>query len=72
VVVLRTRFVEGALQLVVEDNGPGMPAGTKEGLGLRMVRERIGLAYPGASLRLASSAEGTRATIEIPRSQEAG
>jgi signal transduction histidine kinase len=71
VVMLRTRFAHGTLQLVVEDNGPGMPAGTKEGLGLRMVRERIGLAYPGASLRLASSAEGTRATIEIPRSQEA-
>jgi len=72
VVMLRTRFAHGSLQLVVEDNGPGMPAGTKEGLGLRMVRERIGLASPGASLRLASSAEGTRATIEIPRSQEAG
>ena len=72
VVILRTRFVDGCLQLVVEDHGPGIPPGTKEGLGLRMVRERIRLAHPGASLRLESSPEGTRATIEIPRSQEAG
>jgi signal transduction histidine kinase len=72
VVILRTRFVDQALQLVVEDNGPGMPPGTKEGLGLRMVRERIGLAHPGANLRLESSSGGTRATIEIPRSREAG
>ena len=71
-VILRSRFVERALQLVVEDNGPGMPPGTKEGLGLRMVRERLSLAHPGASLRLESSSEGTRATLEIPRSREDG
>ncbi len=72
VVVVRARFVDKALQLVVEDNGPGIPPGTKEGLGLRMVRERIRVAHPGATLALVSSSEGTRATIEIPRSQEAG
>ena len=72
VVILRTRFVDQTLQLVVEDNGPGIPPGTKEGLGLRMVRERIGLAHPGANLRLEASSEGTRATIEIPRLREAG
>ena len=72
VVILRTRFVDRSLQLVVEDNGPGIPPGTKEGLGLRMVRERIGIAHPGASLRLESSPEGTCATIVIPRPQEAG
>jgi signal transduction histidine kinase len=71
-VILRTRFVERALQLVVEDNGPGMPPGTREGLGLRMVRERLSLAHPGASLRLESSSEGTRATLDIPRSREGG
>jgi LytS/YehU family sensor histidine kinase len=72
VVILRTRFVDRALQLIVEDNGPGIPPGTKEGLGLRMVRERLSLAHPGASLRLESSSAGTRATIEIPGAREAG
>ena len=70
-VILHTRFIEGALQLVVEDNGPGMPPGTKEGLGLRMVRERIGLTHPGATIGLASSPQGTCATIEIPHVREA-
>jgi len=70
-VILHTRFIEGALQLVVEDNGPGMPPGTKEGLGLRMVRERISLAHPGATFGLASSPQGTCATIEIPHVREA-
>ena len=72
VVILRTRLVDQVLQLVVEDNGPGFPPGAKEGLGLRMVRERISLAHPGASLRLEALSEGTLATIEIPRSREAG
>ena len=71
-VMVRTRFVDKALQLVVEDNGSGIPPGTQEGLGLRIVRERIGLAHPGARLRLESSSEGTRATIEIPHSREVG
>jgi signal transduction histidine kinase len=69
-VILHTRFVEGALQLVVEDNGPGMPPGTKEGLGLRMVRERISLTHPDATFGLASSPQGTCATIEIPHLRE--
>jgi signal transduction histidine kinase len=72
VVMLRTRFVDRALELVVEDNGPGIPPGTKEGLGLRMVRERISVAHAGATLDLASSPQGTRATIVIPRSRESG
>jgi signal transduction histidine kinase len=70
-VILHTRFIEGALQLVVEDNGPGIPPGTKEGLGLRMVRERISLTHPGATFGLASSPQGTCATIEIPHVREA-
>ena len=71
-VKLRTCFVDSALELVVEDSGPGIPPGTKEGLGLRMVRERISVAHPGATLDLASSPQGTRATIVIPRSRESG
>jgi hypothetical protein len=66
VVILRARFTGRALQLVVEDNGPGIAPGTKDGLGLRIVRERIGLAHAGAGFTIESSSEGTRATIEIP------
>ncbi len=70
VVTVRTRFVDKSLRLVVEDNGSGMPPGTKEGLGLRILGERIHLAHPRASLDIQSSSEGTRATIDIPRSPE--
>jgi signal transduction histidine kinase len=69
VVVVRTCFTDRALQLVVEDNGPGIAPGTKDGLGLRIVRERISLAHPGASLGIESSSAGTRARIEIPHSR---
>jgi signal transduction histidine kinase len=72
VVIVRTRFIDKVLHLVVEDNGPGIPPGTQEGLGLRIVREHIRVAHPGASLRLESSSKGTCATIEIPGFQEAG
>jgi hypothetical protein len=66
VVTLRTHFVGQALHIVVEDNGPGFVPGAKDGLGLRIVRERIGLAHPGASLHIESSPAGTRARLEIP------
>jgi signal transduction histidine kinase len=70
VVVLRARLTGKTLQLVVEDNGPGIAPGTKDGLGLRILGERIRLAHPRASLDIQSSSEGTRATIDIPRSPE--
>jgi LytS/YehU family sensor histidine kinase len=70
VVIVRTRFTEEALALVVEDNGPGIAPGTKDGLGLRIVRERITLAHAEAKLDVVSSADGTRVTIEIPRSRK--
>jgi signal transduction histidine kinase len=70
VVTVRARFTNQALQLVVEDNGPGIALESKDGLGLRIVRERIGLAHPVTCLNIQSSPEGTRATIEIPCSQK--
>ena len=66
VVILRSRFTDGALQLVVEDNGPGMAPGTTEGLGLRIVRERTGIAHPDARFGIESSPAGTCAIIEVP------
>jgi LytS/YehU family sensor histidine kinase len=70
VVIVRARNTDTGLQLMVEDNGPGIAPGTKDGLGLRIVRERIHLGHPSASFRIESSSEWTRATIEIPVLQE--
>ena len=66
VVTLRTSVQNETLRLIVEDNGPGFAPGTQDGLGLRIVRERVGAIHPSASLNIKSSPDGTRATIEIP------
>jgi sensor histidine kinase YesM len=70
VVILRTSAQDGTLRLIVEDNGPGFAPGTQDGLGLRIVRERVGFIHPRASFSIDSSPDGTRATIEIPHFQE--
>jgi len=55
------------LVVIVEDNGPGMPKDApREGArGLDMVRRRLALESPDASLRLESSERGTRATLSL-------
>lgn len=59
---------EARLLCVVEDNGPGMRADAPRGrgLGLKMVRRRLELRYPDASVEFQSSREGTRAIVELP------
>ncbi len=66
-VTLHTRLTDRGLRLVVEDNGPGIAPNPRDGLGLRIVRERLALAHPEATLRVESSSEGTCAVIDIPR-----
>jgi signal transduction histidine kinase len=73
VVVVRVSCSEDeTLVCVVDDNGPGMAdTDVRAGaFGLQAVRRRIALEAPDASLRLESSPEGTRATVEIPRRVE--
>jgi signal transduction histidine kinase len=70
VVALGARCTATALELVVADNGPGMAPGAPDGLGLRIVRDRLRLAHPGATLAIDSSSEGTRAVLAIPRLPE--
>jgi len=67
VTVRAARRRDGALECVVEDNGPGMPdADVRAGaFGLQAVRRRLELEAPRASLRLESSSGGTRSIVEI-------
>jgi len=58
---------DGALECIVEDNGPGMlDVDVREGaFGLQSVRRRLELEVPRSSLRLESSDSGTRSIVEI-------
>jgi LytS/YehU family sensor histidine kinase len=71
VVVRASTKDDGTLVCVIEDNGPGMPdADVRAGaFGLQSVRRRLEIETPHpSSLRLVSSAEGTRSIVEIARS----
>jgi LytS/YehU family sensor histidine kinase len=60
---------DSKLVCVIEDNGPGIPdTETRSGaFGLHAVRRRLELKFVGkASLRLESSAAGTRSIVELP------
>jgi signal transduction histidine kinase len=59
------------LHLEVCDDGPGLPATPQpgsNGLGLQLLRERLGMLYPDrAGLRLETAGErGLRATLDLP------
>jgi two-component system LytT family sensor kinase len=55
------------LVLMVEDNGPGLPAAQEDGLGLRNVQARLQALYgEEQALRLTSTEEGTRTTLKLP------
>ncbi len=58
----------------VEDNGPGaQDAEVRSGaFGLHAVRRRLELRYTGATMRLESSADGTRSIVELPPEALAG
>ena len=74
-VTVRARAIgEGEARKVecaVEDDGPGCQAPPREGFGLRSVRRRLEVEYPGSALALASSPEGTRCVATLPWFAEA-
>jgi len=70
VVTVHSEMVDGRAVLRVEDNGPGLSPDRREGLGLRLARERLLLACPRGELRLESLPEGTRATVVVPLERE--
>jgi two-component system sensor histidine kinase UhpB len=58
--VLRLRIAEGELRLTVDDNGRGLAAGEREGIGIGGMRERALLA--GGRLRLGPRGDGEAGT----------
>jgi signal transduction histidine kinase len=68
-ITVRTELLGPKLVCIVEDNGPGIPdRPTRNGaFGLVSVRRRLLLRYSdAATLRLESSAGGTRSVVELP------
>jgi signal transduction histidine kinase len=67
-VVTHLKEVDGALELVIEDNGIGLPkeerATTLGGNGLKSMRKRA--AELGAELELRPAAQGTRLVLRFP------
>jgi hypothetical protein len=71
-IVVRTELSGPRLVCTVEDNGPGIAdKPTRDGaFGLVSVRRRLELRYAkAATLRLESSAAGTRSVVELPLEQ---
>lgn len=67
--IAATREV-GRLRLAVEDDGEGFPARYEEGMGLSNLRKRLETMYGAeASLRIESSASGSRVTVDLPVSR---
>jgi signal transduction histidine kinase len=66
-VVVRAAMQNGNVVCTVEDNGPGMPEGIRDGaFGLQSVRRRLELKYGDRSrFKLESSAQGTRSIVEV-------
>lgn len=63
-VLLSLRTGDGSTTLVVDDDGAGMAPGTREGFGLRGMRERV-VAY-GGTVDVTSDDSGTRVTVVVP------
>jgi signal transduction histidine kinase len=65
-VTLSSRVTGASIRVAIIDNGPGMPAERREGLGLRLVRDRLLFAYPTAKMVVDSSDAGTCIAVELP------
>lgn len=60
------------ISVVISDDGPGMPpdgVASGRGLGLRLVRDRLQLAHPQASMTIESSSAGTQVTLRLPMNE---
>jgi signal transduction histidine kinase len=67
-VAVRARAcADGGVEIIVEDNGPGIATDWQlaKGFGLRLVRRRLELECPNAELTLRSTSRGTRASVRF-------
>lgn len=62
---VQTRRTAAGVVVVVEDDGPGIDVRRPERLGLHLVRSRLAIECPDSSLKIESSASGTRAIVEL-------
>ncbi|MEW5728450.1 MAG: sensor histidine kinase, partial [Pseudomonadota bacterium] len=61
VVVITVAYAPGGVRLTIEDDGAGLSADSRDGLGMRIMRTLA--AQVGASLEVTSSAAGTRVAV---------
>lgn len=69
-ILVSARAIDDSVELVVTDDGPGVPPGIdpfSSGTGLRATRERLRLLYrDDEAVRVQTVAEGCRVTIRLP------
>ncbi|MBN2526531.1 MAG: histidine kinase [Deltaproteobacteria bacterium] len=54
------------IHMDISDNGPGMNPLASEGVGLKLVRERLVHTFPGASMTIHAAKPGCRVSLVIP------
>jgi len=66
-IVITTRQDDSGLRVMVSDDGEGVPAGSREGIGLGNLRARVAALYgERGRLEIESSGSGTRVTVVVP------
>jgi sensor histidine kinase YesM len=66
-VTLCSRIAGDVIRITVSDDGPGMKGTQTFGLGLRLVEDRLRLAYPRAAMVIETHETGTRVALDLPK-----
>lgn len=68
-IALRSRTFHQRVRISVSDDGPGWASDKPTGIGLRLVEERLHLAYPDANVIFDNADIGTSVTLDIPATE---